>query len=87
MFKLVINEERCKGCRLCVEECPGKNLRLSETFNKRGHHYIEILDEKECSGCQRCALICPDIVIEIYRSFPKESNGETNNEPEVKRET
>lgn len=63
---LRINRNRCKGCRLCIDVCPKKNLGVSSLFNKMGYHYVEQAEEDGCTGCRKCAIICPDAAIELY---------------------
>lgn len=63
---LKINKQRCKGCFLCLEVCPQKNLSISKSFNKFGYHFVEINKEDNCTGCKKCAIICPEAAIEIF---------------------
>jgi len=65
MAKIKINPDRCKGCCLCVAQCPRGLLRMSELFNDSGHQYAEIIDIENCTGCALCCQMCPDIAIEI----------------------
>ena len=68
MVKLTINDERCKGCALCVRACPKGILRLSETkLNSKGYHPAELTDVEQCVACASCARTCPDAVIEIEK--------------------
>jgi 2-oxoglutarate ferredoxin oxidoreductase subunit delta len=66
---VVIQQDRCKGCALCVRACPQHVLHLASTFNARGYHFVE-LDEctSNCTGCGVCALVCPDVVFTVLRS-------------------
>ena len=64
--KIIINAERCKGCGLCVKECPKGNIVISEDSNKAGYFPAREAN-KECTGCSLCALICPEAVIEVLR--------------------
>ena len=65
---IVIDEERCKGCGLCIEVCPKSLIKFSAGLNMRGVRPAEFHDEKgECTACTFCALICPDICIEVYK--------------------
>ncbi len=62
------NEERCKGCELCVTVCPKKILALHKIkFNKKGYHPAGAADPDSCTGCGSCAIMCPDGVISVYR--------------------
>lgn len=63
---VTINEERCKGCNLCVDVCPPKVLQLAgDRYNDRGYRPIELTPG--CTGCEMCYRICPDFVFEVYR--------------------
>ena len=68
MAKVIINEERCKGCGLCVRACPKKIMQLSKTkLNSKGYHPSEVTDMSQCIACASCARTCPDAVIEMYK--------------------
>ena len=63
-----IDENRCKGCGLCVDACPPKILQLSTSrFNAIGYRPVEVIDVKSCTGCAVCAVMCPDVVFRVYR--------------------
>jgi NAD-dependent dihydropyrimidine dehydrogenase PreA subunit len=55
-YKVIINKNWCKSCRLCVKICPVENLKIT----KQG---IKILNK--CTGCKLCEKYCPDFAIEI----------------------
>lgn len=66
--KVIIKEDRCKGCGLCVDVCPVEILQLAEErFNVKGHNPVEVTDPEKCTGCAMCATICPDVVFTVYR--------------------
>lgn len=69
---VIIAEDRCKGCELCVHACPQHVLHLSSGYNVRGYHPV-VLDESEnhCTGCSVCAVVCPDVVFTVYRQSPR----------------
>lgn len=65
---VVVNEERCKGCNLCVVACPTKTLSLqAKEVNDRGYHFAYMSNPDACIGCASCALVCPDACIEVYK--------------------
>lgn len=69
MAHIVIDENRCKSCYLCVDVCPKKMIKKSEKIGKTGEFIAEFDKEKnECIGCAQCALVCPDIaIVEVYK--------------------
>jgi len=71
MANIKIDSQRCKGCCLCVAQCPLGNIRMSELFNEAGHHYAEIIDPDKCTGCALCCQMCPDLAIEIRENTKK----------------
>jgi 2-oxoglutarate ferredoxin oxidoreductase subunit delta len=66
MAKLKIDKSRCKGCYLCVANCPNGLIKISTDINVKGVKYITFSSSK-CTGCGMCVLICPDGVIKIYK--------------------
>ncbi len=62
------NQDRCKGCGLCVEVCP-KNIVVMDSIkiNKKGYNPATVVNMDECIGCTNCAIMCPDEVITVER--------------------
>lgn len=72
MARIELDEERCKGCGLCIAACPRKIIRLRlELLNGKGFHPAGVDRMDLCTGCTICATICPDNVIEVYRQEGK----------------
>ena len=66
-YKLRINEDLCKSCRLCVEFCPKAVLEMtSDRLNSKGVPFAEVVRPDQCIGCQVCTIICPDAAIELF---------------------
>ena len=61
--KVVIIEDRCKGCGYCIEFCPRLILAFSDGFNKKGYHPPEVRKPDECVNCHYCEIICPEFAI------------------------
>jgi len=60
--------EVCKGCNLCVINCPTDCLALNTSdTNSYGLHYSYLAVPEECIGCANCAVMCPDAAITVYR--------------------
>lgn len=56
--------QKCKGCFLCVANCPTKAIMPSGKLGKSGYEVVEF-DLKKCIGCGSCYQICPDYVIQV----------------------
>ena len=70
MSRIVLHEERCKGCLLCTVVCPKNILRQSAQMNALGYKVAECDPDlaAKCIGCAACAQMCPDLAIEVWRS-------------------
>ena len=62
-----INQELCKGCKICKSFCPKGIIALSDKLNASGYSTVVFNDNGECTGCVACALVCPEVAIEVYR--------------------
>ena len=74
------DEDRCKGCRLCVSVCPRKIVVMkTDRLNAKGFHPAGLSEAEEnigkCTGCAFCAIICPDCVIRVERERAEEVKG------------
>ena len=63
----VVNNERCKGCNLCVIACPSNVLALSAEANSKGYNYAQMIQPELCTGCAACAYVCPDACLTVYK--------------------
>ena len=66
-MRVQFDEDRCKGCSLCVSACPQDIVRISTRMNKKGYQVAEVIDQDACTSCASCARMCPDTSITIYR--------------------
>ena len=64
---IVVDIEKCKGCELCVVNCPTNVIRLTREVNGKGYHYAYMEIPEACTGCSNCAIVCPDSVISVYK--------------------
>lgn len=60
-----IENNRCKGCELCVQACPQDVLTMSKTINKKGYFHASVAEAGRCIGCRICAITCPDVAISV----------------------
>lgn len=66
--RVSFNEDRCKGCGLCIEACPVNILAIDkDKINNKGYNPVVIVEEEKCIGCASCATMCPDVVITVER--------------------
>jgi 2-oxoglutarate ferredoxin oxidoreductase subunit delta len=64
---IVVNIELCKGCELCMANCPTKVIGMNQLVNGKGYHYAYMENPEACIGCTNCAIMCPDGVITVYK--------------------
>ena len=68
MASVTFNEEKCKGCGLCVTFCPRHILQMAPVrINAKGYHPAHVTDQAACIGCAFCATMCPDCVITVEK--------------------
>ncbi len=79
MPKIKIDKNRCKGCYLCIVNCPNSLIKIEKELNVKGVKAAVFSGGKParlksksgqsggCTGCAMCALICPECIIEVYR--------------------
>ena len=76
---IIINEDWCKGCNICIERCPVEALEESDTLNRRGVRPPRLKEENNCNYCRLCELLCPDLAITVKT----EDLPETKNSPKM----
>ena len=57
--ELVIKQEWCKGCGICVALCPKQVLELDANGKS-----VAVRPE-DCISCKMCELRCPDLAITV----------------------
>jgi 2-oxoglutarate ferredoxin oxidoreductase subunit delta len=64
--KVVIDDELCKGCFLCIRACPLKILEPGRAPNSSGSYPSRVAQPEKCIACGNCFEVCPDVCISIY---------------------
>ena len=64
---IVVDTERCKGCGVCVVNCPCGVIGLAKEVNGKGYNYAYMEEPDKCIGCASCGVVCPDGVISVYK--------------------
>ena len=67
----IINE-RCKGCKICVEVCQTDVLDIAKEPNISGYNPPYVKSLKDCNICGLCEMLCPDFAIRV--SYIMEGN-------------
>jgi len=68
MPRIVVDENYCKGCGLCVEACPRAIIEMDTgRLTAKGYHPAHLVNAALCTACQNCALVCPDVAITVYK--------------------
>ena len=66
--KVTFDEDRCKGCELCITVCPVNIIKMDKNrINSKGYHPATIYEMDKCIACANCATICPDLVITVEK--------------------
>lgn len=87
-YEHVVDNERCKGCGLCVAVCPKNVLEMSENVNAMGYFPVCQARPEDCIFCTLCCMMCPDVAITVSKTENddteakevEESHGQNPNE-------
>lgn len=62
MGQVIVDDDACTGCQLCVRVCPGQALEMS------GPRAVRMVgDFAACIGCSDCVAICAPNAIRLAR--------------------
>jgi len=67
MVSILIDEEWCKGCYLCVHSCSKQVFSKSRRRNPRGYTLPELAALEKCTCCKSCEFICPEFAITVEK--------------------
>jgi 2-oxoglutarate ferredoxin oxidoreductase subunit delta len=60
---IIIDDDYCKGCGICIWFCAKNVLALRNAVNTRGFYAPYVVDAGACSHCRQCELFCPDFAV------------------------
>ena len=67
MPMIKVETEMCKGCGICLVNCPKHCLERSEDFNSFGNSYCVQTHPESCIGCKICGIMCPESAISVFK--------------------
>ena len=63
--KIIIDGNVCKGCHICIDQCPNDVFEVSHTRSAKGYLMPVVSRIDDCIACMLCELICPDLAITV----------------------
>jgi len=68
--EVIIDDQFCKGCNLCIEVCPRKVFSGSSKRSRSGYSMPQAVNPGKCSVCFLCEMTCPDLAITVIEENP-----------------
>ncbi len=63
--EIIIDGGVCKGCHICIDQCPEDVFEVSKTRSTKGYLMPVVSRIDDCIACMLCELICPDLAITV----------------------
>ena len=68
---VVIRNEECKGCGLCIHACPPHCLEFESALSAYGVHPARYTGDG-CTGCGICFYVCPEPgAVTVFRAVAR----------------
>jgi len=64
--KLVFDEAKCVGCKMCVRDCPARAIEIEKVADKK---YKAVLHIDHCIFCGQCVESCHSGALECTPEF------------------
>jgi formate hydrogenlyase subunit 6/NADH:ubiquinone oxidoreductase subunit I len=66
--KLLWDEEKCDGCKLCVRDCPAKAIEV-EVVDRAAKKFAYHYRMDRCIYCAQCVTSCPEGALTMSSSL------------------
>jgi 2-oxoglutarate ferredoxin oxidoreductase subunit delta len=63
--EILIDDQYCKGCKLCIEVCPRKVLGKGNRRSRAGYSLPRVSVPENCAVCFLCEMTCPDLALTV----------------------
>ena len=63
--EIIIDDQFCKGCNLCLEVCPRKVFVKSSKRSRAGYSMPQAAELEKCAVCLLCEMTCPDLALTV----------------------
>lgn len=64
---ILIDEQYCKGCFLCIAVCPKKVLARGDKRSRAGYSMPQVENLGACISCALCEMTCPDMALTLVQ--------------------
>jgi len=78
--KLVFDDKKCVGCRMCVRDCPAKAIEIEKVAEKQ---YKAVLQLDHCIFCGQCVESCHSGALECTAEFELAQLDRTNMKADI----
>jgi len=62
---ILIDDQFCKGCNLCIEVCPREVFGKGDQRSRAGYSMPKVLSLGNCVACFLCEMTCPDLALSV----------------------
>jgi 2-oxoglutarate ferredoxin oxidoreductase subunit delta len=63
--EILIDDQYCKGCYLCISVCPKKIFTRGDKRSRAGYAMPRVTDLEGCIACRLCEMTCPDLALTV----------------------
>ncbi len=68
MVTIIVDTDQCKGCRLCIVNCPKDVLEQADESSAKGYYPSIAVRPEDCNVCRICERVCPDLAISVHNN-------------------